>query len=433
MSHIGLLGQETICAGANYRPDTLRSLGAFEHFFWVLDQYAPTHFAVTAEISGERCPTDWRSALEAVQKRHPLLGVCIEPSGNGTARFRRMETTPIPLRFVWSGRELDWETEVAMELAAPFHPRKGPLIRAVVMHRPGGASLTLVAHHAIADGLGLSYVIRDVLEALAGAAREPLPMPSSQEQILGLSDDLPDEDNEAWNSIALEALLPQRPPLARPVVKSLRLPADVTCGLRERARLEGTTVHGALCAAVVIAGRGLWPNWQNDHVRVLSPINSRKLLEIGDDSCAVSIGATCGSFPPDNSQFWDVARLALSGVRAGQLRESLVELLSGLQQQVSRTGFDPAAAAQFCTEAFPHEVMVSNLGVVPFPDQFGDIKLEALWGPATIAGNCSDLTIGAATVDGSLCLTQTTRSHPRCLLEAMRDILAEACSVGVSE
>jgi hypothetical protein len=56
------------------------------------------------------------------------------------------------------------------------------------------------------------------------------------------------------------------------------------------------------------------------------------------------------------------------------------------------------------------------------------LELEALWGPTSLTGISGALTIGAATVDGSLCLTQTTRACPDGLLEAMRETLAEICS-----
>jgi hypothetical protein len=40
-------------------------------------------------------------------------------------------------------------------------------------------------------------------------------------------------------------------------VRGLRLPAELSDRLRERSRREGTTVHGALAAALVFAGRDI--------------------------------------------------------------------------------------------------------------------------------------------------------------------------------
>jgi hypothetical protein len=42
---------------------------------------------------------------------------------------------------------------------------------------------------------------------------------------------------------------------ARPQVRGLRLTPSLTASLRDRARREATTVHGALCAALINAGR----------------------------------------------------------------------------------------------------------------------------------------------------------------------------------
>jgi hypothetical protein len=71
-------------------------------------------------------------------------------------------------------------------------------------------------------------------------------------------------------------------------VRGLRLPAELSDRLRERSRREGTTVHGALTAALVFAGRDIRREWRKAPVRVVSPVNNRTILGRGDD-CALSI------------------------------------------------------------------------------------------------------------------------------------------------
>ena len=53
--------------------DAIRLLGSLEHLFWLFDQNRFVHFAVTALISGETSPRDWRRALDRLQERHPNL------------------------------------------------------------------------------------------------------------------------------------------------------------------------------------------------------------------------------------------------------------------------------------------------------------------------------------------------------------------------
>jgi hypothetical protein len=51
----------------------VRALGAMERLFWFMDQNHPAHLTVTAEIKGFTKVQSWRDALDAVQRRHPVL------------------------------------------------------------------------------------------------------------------------------------------------------------------------------------------------------------------------------------------------------------------------------------------------------------------------------------------------------------------------
>src|ERR1700704_3192981 len=76
----------------------------------------------------------------------------------------------------------------------------------------------------------------------------------------------------------------------------------------------------------------------------------------------------------------------------------------------------------------PHEALLTSLGHLPFGGQCGHVELKALWGPCVLSGFEDEQTIGAATVDGSLCLTHTSHTPRDGLLEAMGGVLSEACS-----
>ena len=167
--------------------DAVRHLGSFEHLFWLVNEHRPVHFTLAAEIVGKTTPADWRDALDRVQARHPLLSVRIDRMPGWLPRFRRVEEAPIPLKVVAGDPRSAWPAEVGEELATPFDPSSAPLARAVLIHAPDAATLIFAAHHAIADGFALAHVIRDTLEALAGAELDPLPVTPSVDEILGLS------------------------------------------------------------------------------------------------------------------------------------------------------------------------------------------------------------------------------------------------------
>jgi hypothetical protein len=79
--------------------------------------------------------------------------------------------------------------------------------------------------------------------------------------------------------------------------------------MKDYAQQEKTTVHGALCAALVIAGRQAIGEWADEPVRILSPIDIRKLLGIGDH-CGLFVSAEPVSFKSGETDFWELARFA---------------------------------------------------------------------------------------------------------------------------
>ena len=76
-----------------------RPLGAGENILWLLDQLAPAHFAVTAQVTGEFTIEQLQQALTWVQQRHPLLRVCISKDAWGKPWFVE-DSASIPLRVV---------------------------------------------------------------------------------------------------------------------------------------------------------------------------------------------------------------------------------------------------------------------------------------------------------------------------------------------
>ena len=170
-------------------PTVLRPLGSLEEFLWLIDQNRPVHFALAAQVQGPSTVGHWRDALDLVQRRsHPLLSVCIETNGNSRPHFRRETAAPIPLRVVQENNVVQrWESEIELELSIPFNARQAPLVRAVLLYEANQAVFILVAHHSIADGVSIAFVIRDILQALSGNPIGLLPLLPAHEEILGVT------------------------------------------------------------------------------------------------------------------------------------------------------------------------------------------------------------------------------------------------------
>ena len=406
----------------------VRPLGGLEQFFSLVDRHRPVHFAIAAHIEGQATITAWRTALDALQGRHPFFSVGIERIG-GSANFRADVNARIPLRVVASPERVNWQTEIAKELATPFHEQQAPLVRAVLSHGARQSVFILTAHHSIADGLSIAYAIRDVLRALSGKTLEPLPPTLPEELLVGLWLQKNGEAEKRLESGPAQRGIPvaYRPLYgALPSVDALRLTPELTGRLIEVSRRERTTLHGALCAALALAGREVSSDWRNAPVRILSPFNLRKQIGIAED-CGLFVWA--GVIPIDPNAyagFWDTARAAKSSLTSQQSLEGVTLGMATLNEAVG-SGIDDYGAAQILAQAFPCELLLTNLGNVPCQFDCGDLKLKALWGPAVFMGFEGEQTVGVATTNGSLCLLHSSFTPLPSLLQRTERILRSVC------
>lgn len=392
-----------------------RRLGALEELFWLYDQASPVHFAIAAEVVGSTDLPAWRRALDHLQRRHSVMGFGVDPN---TRSFVSVANAPIPLHVVTDATAV-WSEEVRRELATPFAADAAPLIRAVLLqHRPDRATLILIVHHAIADGLSLTFAIRDLLEIMAGAVLPMFRAPETQEHSFGFP------ALETASAITCEQT---RSTLDRfPEIEYLRLNPAETTALIETCREHGATVQSALCAAVAIAGQALSAAWP-DNAKLVSPVSTRARTDAAEQ-CALSIiPTTVPVANRDADNFWGFAGTIKEGLRRGQTEESVSATLGGIHQLMS-ANLGVAAMADVMETNFLTQGMVSNLGVMPFGADFGPLRLAALWGPATTVVGRRSQTIGAVTFNGSLYLTHTSHELTAGLLEKTKEILMRHCA-----
>ncbi len=415
-------------------PSIARPLGSLEHLFWLADQHRPFHFAVTVEIEGKTTLEAWRYALDRAQARHPLLSASIDDRV-GVPHFVSHGGVRLPLRVVETGDPaLAWQAEMSEELVRTFEFSNAPLARAVLVHAPDRAAFILVLHHAIGDGMTALYLFRDVLTALAGGKLTPLPLSPSLDDLATSLD-----RRHASEPDGPETGEPLGPPSSfrprnaiRPTVRGIALSQTLTGELRDRARREGTTVHGALLAAFAISGAKVSAGWRGIPIRILSPVNIRRALRAGEDCGLFVTGAANGLKPASfrdvaEKSFWDLARHARRGVAASQNEQAILAAVSALKQVIGNRP-DVVSAAAFISQVFAHEAILSNLGELPFESRIGDLTMTSVWGPAVLASFDGEQSIGAATVDGRLFLTHCSYTPIGGLLDEMRTTLVRACA-----
>jgi Condensation domain len=411
------------------KSSVLREFSSIERMHWLMDQNHCNHFPMAAEVRGHTTVTMWRDALNDLQRRHPLLNVYIGMQENSRPAFYQADGHKIPLVVRKRTSPSQWQAEFEDEISTPFDTSESPLMRAQLLLGDDRCEVILTTHHSIADGMAITYVIRDLLTAASGEKLAPLPAPPSQDELLAaILRTLPapvakDEANTAPRSRPA-AFRPKDG--ARPQVTGLRLSCEQTSLLVKSARRQQTTVHAAISAALVLTGRETLPTWKEHGVRVLSPISLHKMLNVEND-CVLALTAGKVSFqPPSDIHFWDLARWARQALLPFQTMEG-VRTMSGLLEKTFLKDVDVETVAEFMAQGMGYELVVTNVQQFPFENRFGDLTLEGLWGPSALNGFQGEQAVGVATVNGSLHMVHTSYTPVDTFLNRAVDLLMSAC------
>ncbi|MET1055177.1 MAG: condensation domain-containing protein [Pedobacter sp.] len=397
-----------------------RTLGAFEKTFWLLDQIDSKDFVLAAEIDGRETEEAWQLAIKKVQQRHPNLSVKIVMDPFHRPVLKHVPGMEIPLRTVDVENDYRWEQEAEKELSTRFNTETGPLVRVVLVQKPENTVLLVAASHTISDGTSLTYFIRDVLSAVTGQELEPMKAQRSNDEEVGFPEDVAIVGQEQATSLEnnFKPVFPK--------VSTLRIDRETTHKIIEKSRLEGTTVHGVLCAAVLIASRKMRPEWADKKIEMISPVCSRRALKL-DDNFGLNITTQAVYFEEEQHlTFWDIARLAKAELEGTHTVEHVKNYL-GIFRDLTFNSADLQRMIEVLKEAFNHQIMVTNLGRAKFHSDFGKLQIKALYGPMVRSGKGHEQTVGAITCNGSLSLTNTSDSPITGLLPAIEKIVREAC------
>lgn len=408
-----------------------RFLGTFEHSFWLLDQDSPIHFVLSAKISGSFSPNQLRKSLIQAQRQHPLLRVGIAVTETGQPKFVE-QIAPIRLRQVLRETDHDWQREVEIELARSFDWRAAPLVRVVLLQSETVSELIVTCHHAIADGMSVAYLIRDIVKGLESESSGLTPLSQSQP----IEHLIPVHERATVTPASMQreyfTTVSSRP---RPQIRTALLSAQLTQQICDRARQERSTVHGAISAAFLL----VLSRQRRSLLKCQSPINVRSQLTPSPEEMVglyISYGLTQHELQEDSS-LWETARSVRSRTPQEPLKSQLSEsmlpshLFNLIRQQQRITASLPEVQP-FCQAMnLNYELVVTNLGRLPFEQQFGSLRIEAIYGPAVLTGVGNGQIVGVATVGDQLSLTvtspaTTTPEQATAILEDALKLLREA-------
>ncbi|MBD2056442.1 hypothetical protein H6F88_10520 [Oculatella sp. FACHB-28] len=380
-----------------------RELGAFEHLYWLYNQFCPLDFATVAKLEGQFSVNQLRAALQQVQQRHPMLRVRIETDAMGYPKFVETDAE-IPMRQVARVEDQQWQQEVAGELSRSLDWQTEPLLRVVLLQSETESELIIVCHHTIADGLSAVYITRDIIQGLAGKQfeRTDLSAAVSLESALPGSEPYPDKILKPTDYLPPQSRC--SPPHIRPVVLS----TELTQHLIQRSRTEQTTVHGAISAAFLLA---LAPQFANP-IRCLHPVNVRSQLSLPmPDGVGIYFCFCVTSHSlQEGSKFWDIARSVKSQLSQIDIAQQLIEERQ-LRQPIVAHLTNAAAYIADLRSQYPSHLTVTNLGRVDMAQQYGNVRITALHAPVAMPGVDGGLTLGVVTLGDRLALTLISTSR----------------------
>ncbi|MGV7213766.1 condensation domain-containing protein [Bradyrhizobium sp. UFLA05-112] len=404
-----------------------RALGCSERFFHLYSLAFPVHFCLVAEIDGALDSARLAAALDQVRRRHSALRVCIVDDTETGPAFHRVDN-PIELHTAPVAAALAWRAVVEMELNVPFDAARGPLMRAMALWAPDGASIVLTFHHAAMDALSATRVLHDVLRALAGESLGVLPpCPPVEEMIAGFAPGLTfvgKDVSRAETSSKAGAQAAPVPDRFMANLATMKWDKEETARLLRSCKANGTTVHGAICAA---ASRHL-PASDANVIRLHCPVDLGRIMRSEATGCGVFITAGIVEIATsERRSLWQDARDIVDRLRTARSPAAVAGMLQWIAAEIAPTAGKESVAALFAS--LPQSsAVISNLGVLPLAVEYGTLKLKAVWGPALLTNLPADRqTIGVSTFAGQLRMVHQSYEPISGLLEAIRETLLTAC------
>ncbi|MFP2238220.1 condensation domain-containing protein [Pseudescherichia vulneris] len=384
----------------------LRELGPLESYAWLIDPISPKHFTITAEVTGTTSVEAWAAALHAVQSRHPLINARVNTDDHKPLHFIYDSSAKIPLRVVRLNKTTDVEQEIKREFSAPFGTGDIPLLRAALLYSDTRCIIIMTSHHSIADGLSLTHFIRDVLDSLAGRALATLPLQPTVEDIC-IKADTPVASIKMPTGTLTPVPYAERS-LAKLNIFRRKLSPELSSSIRLRAKKENTTVHGALAAAFALSFVRTSSD-SKDPVRICTPIDARKFFALDYGLSFSVLFPTYGYDASSSTEFWDLARAVTDDLQPIRTRQGMATFINQFNDFMANPALNELI--NFDKQSCAPDVLISNLGVLPFPAHFGELTLESVWGPNVLIGTEGEQTIGVSTLHDSIHLTHTSY-HP---------------------
>ncbi|NES05924.1 MAG: hypothetical protein F6K22_25820 [Okeania sp. SIO2F4] len=359
------------------------------------------HIVVIGKITGFLDPEVLRRSLLLVQRRHPRLNShIVGPLDN--LMFKTEGTEKIPLEIVLNPEPEYWLTIVSNELNGKFESRK-VLIKAILL-KPSEESTTnyliTKVHHSVADGICAVHLHSEILNFYQKIVSNSqisqviqLAPPPCMEEIISdytiKNNAELSKSNQPIDTIPIEKYVPHQERTCGFIQKQLN--PSLTQQLIQRCKQEKLTVQGAISSAMMLAlAKNLEPKDRDFYFSCFFPVEMRRKVNypVGDEQMGILISAlTCFYTVNQKMPFWELAKQATEQIKerikTPEIYNSVFSFCQALEDYLDHP------------EKTTHSILISNIGKVKIPSEYGDLKLEEIsFAPAiTIFGNIFDVNV----------------------------------------
>jgi hypothetical protein len=306
-------------------------------------------------------------------------------------------------------------------------------MRASIPYRPNKAQVILTFHHAIADALSAAFIIRDLMAALNGYVILPLPKSRPVEALMAaLPAPAVQDEDKSLPHLDLEQLRANATADIwrdfnndRITISAISLSEVLTERIRELARANGTTVHGAICAAVALH---VFQEGSAESCTIGSAIDLRSAIGV-EEECGLFVVTGAVDFPrTGRDAFWALARQATEGLVQARSPAGVSANLRFMEKHIPADATSEIASG-LLGRTRP-DAFVSNIGKLSIPQMVGRLRLNAFWGPMAQSRRKRERYIGVSTLGNRLRLVQTSPHGVPSVLEAVRGYLNDAADAG---
>jgi hypothetical protein len=375
-----------------------------------------------------------RDALNCIREKQPFVAVRIHEDSSGEPFLTTEQVPDFQILEETAISDISWINAASAELGMPFEMTHGPLWRLRVLYGIGHIDLLVVGHHAFYDGLSVLTFMKNIMTAL-----------------IGRSDDIPRQiaapclEDLVPNSLYLDrsvrlwlTLVAASAPLincffrmrrhhdhALPPDDQLRyrcsegafrivngeLGAQATATLMSVCRLEGVSVHAAICTAWLRAFVRTTGAARCSKFRFSSPVSIRRLLlppqedTMGTFLSQILVRVRCDPARP----FWETCREIQLQIKRGAAPARIfmpILLLPRLLKPVPKSRM-PQLVERFVNRHVGQALDISNAGKLSFEHQYGNYQVESAYGIANVFAG--DRTVVAQTFRGRMFMTLTFR------------------------